>query len=80
MGQPKAIACSRSYNQTIREATLRWSMIDVLKHPSQGFETVGGTRCLCVWCVYVWCVCVSVCGVFVGCVRGHVCGVYAVAS
>uniref|UniRef100_A0A7S2D863 UBC core domain-containing protein n=1 Tax=Octactis speculum TaxID=3111310 RepID=A0A7S2D863_9STRA len=40
MGQAGGSAASSAYNQKIREATLRWSMLEMVVHPPPGFESV----------------------------------------
>ncbi|VDQ14406.1 unnamed protein product [Trichobilharzia regenti] len=40
MGTPKGIAISYKYNARIRAATVRWAMINQLKHLPVGFEEV----------------------------------------
>ncbi|KAJ9515878.1 hypothetical protein QJQ45_016937, partial [Haematococcus lacustris] len=44
MGTPQGEASSRSYNVTIREATLRYAMIDLLKHPPAELEAIIKTH------------------------------------
>jgi hypothetical protein len=40
MGTPSGQASSKSYNGNIREQTVRWGMIEMLKNPPKGFENV----------------------------------------
>jgi hypothetical protein len=40
MGTPSGTQQSVAYNTVIREATIRWAMIDHLEYPKRGFEDV----------------------------------------
>lgn len=35
---------SRTYNDIIREKTIKWGMIEALKHPAEGFQLVITTH------------------------------------
>ena len=41
---PQGRQASKSYNATIREATVRWGMLEMLAHPPVGFEEVVRTH------------------------------------
>ena len=49
IGTPAGTSASKSYNQTIRNATIRWAMIDHLENPKKGFEDVSTVNIL--YCV-----------------------------
>lgn len=49
MGTPKGIIVSYKYNARIRVATVRWAMINQLKHLPIGFEEVS--RILSFFCL-----------------------------
>ena len=40
MGTPEGDKRSRAYSAVIREGTIRWAMLDQLKHPKKGFEEI----------------------------------------
>jgi baculoviral IAP repeat-containing protein 6 len=40
MGTPVGEAHNKRYNETIREATVRWAMLEALRHPVAGFERI----------------------------------------
>jgi hypothetical protein len=44
MGTPSGQAESKRYNDNIREQTVRWGMVEMLKNPPKGFEIVVKTH------------------------------------
>ena len=41
---PQGKAASKAYNADLREQTVRWGMVEMLRHPPKGFEEIVTTH------------------------------------
>jgi baculoviral IAP repeat-containing protein 6 len=41
---PQGKAASKAYNANLREQTVRWAMLEMIRHPPKGFEEIVATH------------------------------------